>query len=66
MEHGIEPGLRLIAHNLGVIDRKHLENANTHGNEGADLPISIPEAERALEIVVRVFQVLCTPAVLAP
>lgn len=52
----------LIAHNLGVIDRKYLESTNTHGNEGTELPISIPEIERVLGIAIRVFQVLCTPA----
>ncbi|HZR03162.1 MAG TPA: hypothetical protein VFA81_08340 [Burkholderiales bacterium] len=51
----------LIAHNLGVIDRKYLETANAHGSEGADLPISIPETERAVAIAVQVFRVLCAP-----
>lgn len=49
----------LIAHNLGVIDRKYLDTAKSAANEGAELPVSAPEIERAMAVVLTFFHAFC-------
>ncbi len=57
---GVFAKRHLIAHNLGVIDRKYLETVKTAEAEGAELTVNVREINRAMDLAKRVFHGLHT------
>jgi hypothetical protein len=47
-----------ITHNLGVVDRKYIDKAQTAEREGREIFVSAREIEEALEISLAVFRSL--------
>jgi hypothetical protein len=44
-----------ITHNLGVVDKKYINNAQSEEDEGKEVLVSIQEIEKAVELSIKVF-----------